>query len=149
MGSCCLLRKTRCWRYFVCIIKFIVHFSVVCLVLFLGGVVFSRIEDPLPPTEEGNSLHNMTILDPEIFKSDKAYYEHIRNTVIFKTNISFEDFKLLRADMRRHEKEVSDLKKHVQLKKQRKDREFIYAKWFYFTHVVVTTIGKELTIFFI
>lgn len=167
-----VLRKKRCWNPLVKVFKFVVHFAVVMLVLFLGAVVFARIEDRIGYDHDNTAWHlissyakqqeNGAQVELENGKLPKSYsYKSDNfcngNATVFwwfvknKFNISLnEKDKLVFLESTAYFLDaVAEREEMLNEEIKIRDRQFVFTKWFYFMTIATTTIGDWFVYLFI
>lgn len=112
--------------------KLVVHFGLVMLFLFGGSFLFVYIEDPKMSPEDVKV--NFTSLE-DFHEKIEAKYD---------LNISKPAWKLLYHDFKDHLAEYEENLAIINAYNENQDRDLIFQKWFYFTNIVATTVGKKL-----
>ena len=157
----CGSKKSTYWTSVVRSFKFFVHFALVMLMMFCGAIVFALLEDPEvfqsnnPPNQ--NVLTNISEISNHSNKSiySNADYSNIEKSTILGINISqvWEEMESkyniklnddLRSDVKNYliyEQNKKTALLNIKESEKKKDRSFIFMKWFYFITTSMTTIG--------
>lgn len=122
------------WAPTMKFIKFVLHFGIVVGVLFCGAWVFANFEDPLPDPE-----HNATQATMNNNITMSPLWENLEKKYNMKLNLS--QRKTLLDKMRPIISDLETRKAEIKDMVLRRDREYIWMKWFYFTTITTTTIG--------
>lgn len=113
----------------VTILKFIMHFGFVMIILIAGTFVFIKLEEDTQSAEICSASLNIT----------SFFLQIERKMLAGSTDGSHMDEILLEFERFVH------MKKEVETNKEyckNADVYFLFMKWFYFTNIAATTIGK-------
>ena len=135
-------------------VRFVIHFCVVMGILFGGAMVLSELEDPAP---KGESQHqdststrngtNTTELHMETANVTEFMLALQKQYNLHCLNLDESVIEGMRAAFELYSRKIKEAKEHRQIHEQRKDRFYIFKKWFYFTNIISTTIGKRSTLY--
>ena len=140
MDSCCESLASfkekhgnkKWFRRVVIFLKLLMHLLVVMIFLMIGAACFMEIEDPAP--SEGDK--QVAIITKEDFAKSIA--------LEYQLNLSSKATLDLLAEFESYLSEFNANQSKNEELKLRSDRSYTFTKWFYFTNIVATTIGKTL-----
>ena len=120
-------RKKKWYVASVIFLKLVLHFSIVMMFLFIGTIVFVYIEDPILPP---NYVKPVQSRENFVKETSKKY--GIPEEILRQLNDTFFEYhgRLIDHHVKSYELQIN------------KDRNYIFEKWFYFTNIVATTIGR-------
>ena len=110
--------------------KLLLHFLVVMTFLGAAAICFTRLEDP-PTSYDENNIEMVS--QEEFIGEMKSKYS---------MNMSMQTGILFLTDIEKYLDEVKVNRSRSEKLRLRADRRYIYKKWFYFTNIAATTIGK-------
>ena len=134
---CSFLKKHGYWTILVETLKFVIHFFVVMLLLFIGALIFAAIEDPETKDDELVTNNNNGTTVVEDIESD--FWKDIN--AAYKVNITVNSRNGIQDKFENYISERLKDEEKAKQKTERKNRKFIFFKWFHFVTITTTTIG--------
>lgn len=139
--KCCWsIKSTPYWGYFIKVLKFLAHFIVVMLILFISALVFAELEDPESKTQKleiTNCKNNKSLEAQSSILC--TFWQDLRKD--FKLNVSRHQQDLLLKKFKEYFAAKNDEDKKIHYHNKHKHKDYVYMKWFYFAVVTTTTIG--------
>ena len=109
--------------------KFLAHFMLVMAFLVISAVCFMEIEKPHLSTKN----EAVVISGEDFLKSINSKYA---------LNLSLEARQNLQDDFKQYFDDIVKNGSHNKDIQERQDRWHMFSKWFYFTNIAATTVGK-------
>lgn len=140
------LRKHGLYTPLVKVCETFLHFIAVLLLLFVGAIVFSAIEDPI----KDGSKTGVTNVNKSVKNGNpsNANFKYIENKTFWK-----ELKKKYGIDVKKGKRDLllddvssfllvdRSIKEQIAYEIDHRDRNFVLLKWFYFVSIATTTIG--------
>ena len=122
------------------VVRFSINFGLVMGVLFGGAMIFSEIEDPYPPKMCPHEIIRKKDLESS---NTSEFWLALQNKFsLHCLKLSGSDIEEIRDLFEKHIQNVQIEKNEKDTEEKRRDRLYIFKKWFYFTNIISTTIGN-------